>query len=211
VAELQLVENLQREDVHELDEANGYRELMERHKMTAFQIAGRISKSEKYVYDRLKLLRLVAGLQELFYAKKMTAGHAILLARLPAGQQEPYATGEAAAAFATLSVRELGRIVTNNEKTPMPPAPGPRTNNHFTHRDHATAMLRAAAGGDPEARAAIAEILRSHLSILGSKGVRRRNQVMTKSERQASARTAANARWHPPKKVQTSAVGKKRP
>ena len=85
-AELLTFENLEHEDLHALDEAQGYRMLMERG-YDVGRIAGRLGKSVKYVYDRVKLLQLTKELQRLFLAGKMTAGHAILLARLSPADQ----------------------------------------------------------------------------------------------------------------------------
>jgi ParB/RepB/Spo0J family partition protein len=79
--ELMIIDNLQRADVHPLDEASGYASLMKSGYDVA-HIAGRVGRSIKYVYDRVKLLELTPELQEHFLADRITAGHAILLARL---------------------------------------------------------------------------------------------------------------------------------
>lgn len=62
IKEIQLIENCQRADVHELDEAYYFKELG----LPASEIALRIGKSMQYVYDRLHLLRLSDRAQELF-------------------------------------------------------------------------------------------------------------------------------------------------
>jgi ParB/RepB/Spo0J family partition protein len=87
--ELMIVDNLQREDIHPLEEAEGYRRLMGHgHTKHSVQwIADRVGRSVKYVYDRVKLLNLSKPLQELFLADKFTAGHAVILARLSADDQ----------------------------------------------------------------------------------------------------------------------------
>lgn len=86
--ELLVIENDQREDVHELEQAEGYKRLMLQDGYSAKRIADKVGRSEKYVYDRLKLLALIPLAQKLFLAGKMTAGHAILLARLTPKDQE---------------------------------------------------------------------------------------------------------------------------
>src|ERR1044071_5630659 len=53
--ELQIIENVCREDVHELDEANGYQTLINDHGYDVKRLADRIGKSKEYVYKRLKL------------------------------------------------------------------------------------------------------------------------------------------------------------
>jgi ParB/RepB/Spo0J family partition protein len=85
--ELLVIENDQREDVHPLEQAAGYKALMLQDGYDAKRIADRIGRSEKFVYDRVKLLQLTKEAQALFFAGKLTAGHAILLARLSAADQ----------------------------------------------------------------------------------------------------------------------------
>lgn len=82
VLEIQVVENLQRRDVHELEEADGYRLLMERHGYTADQIAEKIGKSRAYVYARLKLTALCEDGREAFFAGLLDASTALLVARI---------------------------------------------------------------------------------------------------------------------------------
>lgn len=86
--ELLIFENDQREDVHALEEAQGFQTLLEQPGYDVARIAARIGRSPKYVYDRLKLLQLVPEAQRLFLDGRMEAGHAILLARLGAKDQE---------------------------------------------------------------------------------------------------------------------------
>lgn len=70
VLEIQLVENLQRRDVHPLEEAQGFRALLnlEEPKYSVEQIAARTGKSPVYVAQRLKLTDLSAPVVEAFYA-----------------------------------------------------------------------------------------------------------------------------------------------
>lgn len=83
------IENLQREGLHPLDEAKGYELLMAApYKMNVERIAEKVGRSVKYVYDRVKLLQLNKDARGLFWAGKIEAGHAILLARLTHEQQD---------------------------------------------------------------------------------------------------------------------------
>lgn len=86
--ELLTIENLQREDLQPLDEAQGYQALMEKSKYDVPAIAGKVGKSESYVYQRLKLLELIPEAQKQLLEEKITAGHAILLARLQPEEQK---------------------------------------------------------------------------------------------------------------------------
>jgi len=87
---LQITENMQREDVHPLNEAKGYRMILERNpEMTTAELALRFGKSETYVLQRMKLNDLVKEARKDFYANTMSLGHALILARLtPQDQRE---------------------------------------------------------------------------------------------------------------------------
>jgi ParB family chromosome partitioning protein len=88
--ELAVIENLQREDVHELDEANGYKALIKQNPelYTVETIAAKVGRSPSYVYQRLKLAELTPSVQAAFYEGKLTAGHAVEIARLQPKDQE---------------------------------------------------------------------------------------------------------------------------
>jgi ParB/RepB/Spo0J family partition protein len=86
--EILTIENLQREDVHPLEEAQGYAELIKSAGYDVAKIAARIGMSSHYVRDRLKLLNLVAPARQLFLEGTITAGHAVLISRLTVDDQE---------------------------------------------------------------------------------------------------------------------------
>lgn len=88
--EIQIVENLQRENVHPINEAKGYKIMLEKNEnMTTADLAARFGKSETYVLQRLKLNDLVREAKKDFLEDRMLLGHAILLARLtPHDQRE---------------------------------------------------------------------------------------------------------------------------
>ncbi len=97
--EFATVENLQREDVHPLEEAEGYEDLLLRpvaggefnppraQGYTVEQLAARIGKSTGYVFKRLKLLALIPAAREAFYEGKVTNSVAVLIARMPTSVQ----------------------------------------------------------------------------------------------------------------------------
>lgn len=87
--ELQLIENLQRADVHKLDEARGYAALMQLQPetYTVETLSEKIGRSEKYVYARLRLTHLVDEVQQAFYVGKLTVAHAFEIARLQPNDQ----------------------------------------------------------------------------------------------------------------------------
>jgi ParB family transcriptional regulator, chromosome partitioning protein len=82
VAEVQLIENGQREDVHPLEDAHAIEHWLKITKGTVEICAEKIGKDASHVYRRLHLLKLIPSLQELFYEDRITTTHALLLARL---------------------------------------------------------------------------------------------------------------------------------
>ena len=88
--EAQVTENLQREDIHPLEEALGFRALLELREpaYTVASIAARAGKSEAYVYGRIKLADLIPPVAEAFLRDQITTGHALLIAKLPSAQQQ---------------------------------------------------------------------------------------------------------------------------
>lgn len=88
--EIQLIENLQRADIHELDEALGYRALRDLNPelYRVETIAAKIGKTPKYVYGRMKLVDLIPAVQAAFYEGRLTVAHALEIARLQPRDQE---------------------------------------------------------------------------------------------------------------------------
>lgn len=76
------IENLQREDLHPLEEADGYRDLMETKGWTVEGLADRLGRSARYIHQRMKLLDLTAELKEDLFAERIEVSHALSLARL---------------------------------------------------------------------------------------------------------------------------------
>lgn len=82
------IENLQRDDLHPYEEAQGFRDLMERAGYDVAKIAARVGRSVRYVYDSLTLLKLIPKARKMFLADAFERGHAIELARLSPDWQE---------------------------------------------------------------------------------------------------------------------------
>ena len=89
VLEAQLVENLQRRDVHPMEEAEGYKRLLALAEptYTVEQIAAKVGKTPAYIATRLKLTELCDEVAAEFYRNHLGVGHALLLAKLPADMQ----------------------------------------------------------------------------------------------------------------------------
>lgn len=114
VAELALVENLQRENLNPLEEANGYKELGEKFGYTQEQIAEVVGKSRSAVANSLRLLALPKSVATLVSEGKLSMGHARALLSL---EDEKMMSDLAKLIVANdLSVRETERLARNMKK-----------------------------------------------------------------------------------------------
>src|SRR5882672_3028836 len=88
--EAQVVENLQREDIHPLEESLGFKSLLQLGEptYTIASLAARAGKSEAYVHGRIKLADLIPSVAEAFLKDTIAIGHALLIAKLPDSQQQ---------------------------------------------------------------------------------------------------------------------------
>lgn len=74
--EIAIIENIQRSDLNSIEEAAGYRELMDRFGHTQEKLAGALGKSRSYIANLLRLLSLPENVQNLLRENKLTTGHA---------------------------------------------------------------------------------------------------------------------------------------
>ena len=118
-AELALVENLQRRDLNPLEEAMGYRRLMNDYGLTQEEVAERVQKSRPAVANALRLLQLDSGVLELVEQGSLSAGHARALLAIA----DPSARLNAAreAVEKGLSVRQVEQLA--KAAAPKKPAP----------------------------------------------------------------------------------------
>ena len=76
IAEIAIIENLQREDLNPIESARAIKELMEKYNMTQERVADKIGKSRPAVANTLRLLTLPEQIIDLILANKISAGHA---------------------------------------------------------------------------------------------------------------------------------------
>lgn len=125
--ELALIENLQRSDLNPIEEAYGYRRLMERRRMTQADVAQAMSKGRSTIANALRLLELPESAQQLLFEEKITAGHARAILSVPTKEGRQALTEKLMEK--KLSVREteaLARLMAGREEgasTPRKPAP----------------------------------------------------------------------------------------
>lgn len=82
ILEIALVENLQREDLNPIDEAQGYQALMDQFHLTQEEISKRVGKSRSAIANMLRLQGLPPAVQKLLKENKLTSGHGRTIASL---------------------------------------------------------------------------------------------------------------------------------
>ena len=120
--QIALIENLQRENLNPIEEAMGYRELMDAFDMTQEMIAQTVGRSRSAVANMLRLLKLPAPVQEYLSSGAITVGHAKALAGFSDKKRMLECAAEAAEG--KLSVRDVERLASRTEKAP------PERDNH---------------------------------------------------------------------------------
>ena len=113
---LALIENLQREDLNPMEEAEGYRRLTVELGLTQEQAALRVGKSRPAVANALRLLSLPDSVALLLREKQLSAGHARAL--LPLEREEVMLKAAQTILEQQLSVRETELLVKKLQKTP---------------------------------------------------------------------------------------------
>ncbi len=112
--EIALLENIQREDLNVIEEANAYKELMNKLGYTQEQLAQRVGKSREYIANTLRLLKLPKEVQNLVIEGKLTPGHVRPLITLDSAKAIEIANK---AVEENLSVRAVENLVNFTELT----------------------------------------------------------------------------------------------
>jgi len=113
VLEIAIIENIQRADLNAVDEAAGYRQLMERFGHTQEQLATALGKSRSHIANLLRLLTLPEGVQSMVSDGTLSAGHA----RTLVGRDDALALARKMA-MDGLSVRAAERLVKEPARSP---------------------------------------------------------------------------------------------
>jgi ParB family chromosome partitioning protein len=131
VLELALIENLQRENLNALEEAQGYTQLIEQFRLTQEEVATKVGKSRAVVANALRLLKLAPSIQGYIREGRLSVGHAKVVLGLVAGALQKLAADrilkdglnvrQTEALVARLQARETGTV-----PQPLPPAHAPR-------------------------------------------------------------------------------------
>lgn len=117
-AELALIENLQREDLDPIEEAEGYRKLMDGYQLTQEDVAARVGKSRSAVANAVRLLGVCPEVRELLIAGKLTGGHARALLPLSPAVQKKAAKTVVDEALNVRQTEALVKRLLSKPKTP---------------------------------------------------------------------------------------------
>ncbi|MBQ2798622.1 MAG: ParB/RepB/Spo0J family partition protein [Ruminiclostridium sp.] len=112
--QIALIENLQRENLNPIEEALGYKELIEKYDMTHEEVAKVVGKARASISNALRLLELPEAIRDLVENKDLSAGHAKVL--LSVKDNKNVVDLAFKAATKEVSVRELERMVKNLDK-----------------------------------------------------------------------------------------------
>ncbi len=119
VMELGLIENLQREDLNPVEEAKGYRVLIQEHGLTQEEVAQRMGKSRPAITNALRLLALPEAVLILLEEGSLSAGHARAILAAPTADLQIQAAQETATH--NLSVRQTEALVKALQKAAQEP------------------------------------------------------------------------------------------
>ena len=115
-AELAMIENLQREDLNPMEEAAGYRTLIDQYYMTQEEAANRVGKSRSAVTNSLRLLDLAPAVQNQVEAGLLSAGHARALVPLSASLQVQAANAIIEGGLSVRQTEALAKRLSAEEK-----------------------------------------------------------------------------------------------
>lgn len=116
-ASMALIENLQRQDLTAIEEASAYHELMQLNQLTQAALAQELGKSQSFVANKLRLLKLVKPVQQALLKRDISERHGRALLNLPVDQQ---ATVLETVVAKQLTVKETEQLITKT-KTPVKP------------------------------------------------------------------------------------------
>lgn len=115
-AELAIVENLQRRDLNMFEEANAIASLCDRFRMTQEQVGARLSVSQSYVANKLRLLRFTDKERELILSGRLTERHARAALRLPPEKREAALSRMAAEGMTVAAAEKLTERLLSEKK-----------------------------------------------------------------------------------------------
>ena len=116
VLELSLIENIQREELNPIEEANAFKKLLEMRDLTQEEVARRVGKERSSITNALRLLKLPVELQRLVEEEKLSMGHARALLSIDSAQHQISLARQITSR--ALSVRETEQLVKRSHNAP---------------------------------------------------------------------------------------------
>ena len=131
VMEIALIENIQREDLNPIEEAQAYQRLIKDYRLKQDEVAEKVSKSRAAITNSLRLLKLDKRVQEMVMEGKLSNGHARTIISIEDGDKQ-YAIAQKIF-DEKLSVREVEKLMREQDKKGKQPKELPE--NDFVYRD----------------------------------------------------------------------------
>lgn len=118
--EISLIENIQREELNPIEEANAFKRLLEMRDLTQEEVARRVGKDRSSITNALRLLKLPMELQRLVEEEKLSMGHARALLSMDSAQEQIALARQITSK--SLSVRETEQLVKRSHNASSPTA-----------------------------------------------------------------------------------------
>lgn len=118
IVEISLIENIQREDLNPIEEAQAYKRLLTEFNLKQDEVADRVSKSRAAVTNSIRLLKLSDDVQQMVIDEMISTGHARALLAVE-NPEEQYTLAQKIF-DEKLSVRDVEKLVKNLHKPPKP-------------------------------------------------------------------------------------------
>lgn len=141
IAEISLIENIQRENLNPIEEAKAYKSLIEEYNLTQEELSERISKSRTQITNTMRLLKLHDKVQKMLIDGSISAGHARALLGLEI-QEEQLLTAQKIVAE-NLSVRQTEDLVRQINNPPKSKKAAPKIKNSVFYKDLERRMTEA--------------------------------------------------------------------
>lgn len=151
VLEIQITENSQRENPHPLDEADGFKVLVDRGR-TAASIADKIGRPTKYVLERLQLCQLSASCRKALDDDQLSLGSAMILARIPDAKLQAKALQAATPGYGggIMPAKRVGEIVRERFMLKLAGAPFDRSDAKIVPKAGACTVCPKRTGNQTE-------------------------------------------------------------
>ena len=145
MAEMALIENLQREDLNPIEEGEAYHTLMEAHGLSVNDMAARVGKSRPYVANILRLSQLDEEVKELLRERKLTMGQARPLLGLESAKEQVEMAHRILEEG--LSARQIEKLMKEKkENKPAKPAPKPLPSDAYAYLKSIEEKLKLSLG-----------------------------------------------------------------